>query len=118
VFANEPGSSDLPSFLKRLAGLAKNKIKSASGNISYTDLAVATAQTDAVIRKGIAWLQAKGFLKVVREEDDFINAIAGSEENYHLSNEFNNDLQEMLLEVAAYRKYFLQADVESLVRFD
>ncbi len=59
-------------------------------------------QTNAMFRKGIAWLRAKGFVKIIREKGDTSDTTAVSEEDYHLANELNKDLQEMQLVVAPY----------------
>jgi hypothetical protein len=69
LFAVDPQADDLQSFLNRLGGLVKHVLRADQGAPVFPSSAAATAQRSATVRKGLAWLEAAGYL-VVRGEKD------------------------------------------------
>jgi single-stranded-DNA-specific exonuclease len=117
LFGIDPGLDHPETFLKRLAGLTRYALNSHQGRVNVSTLAAATAQREATVRQGIAWLVARGHLMVLSEEGDEIRLAEGS----HAVDPKGfqkplGSLKVLLEETAAYRAHFARADKESLWR--
>jgi hypothetical protein len=118
LFGIDPGLDHLETFLKRLAGLTRYALSSNQGRSSVSTLAAATAQREATVRQGIAWLAARGHLVVLSEDGDEIQVAEGS----HVADPKGfqkplGSLKALLEETEAYRAHFARADKESLIRW-
>ena len=60
LFGVDPGVDRPDAFLRRLAGLVKHALKANGGRAPLAALAAATAQREATVRLGLAWLAAAG----------------------------------------------------------
>jgi hypothetical protein len=123
LFANNPGMDEERAFLTRLAGLTKHVINKRDGKIALAELAVATAHRAGIVRMGLLWLGAKGYIRVLWGEDqleessgaEFLHLKPGTGlENSDLI-EITAELKMMLEETTAYRKHFTRADKDSLI---
>jgi single-stranded-DNA-specific exonuclease len=117
LFGIDPRLDHPETFLKRLAGLTRYALNSHQGRVNVSTLAAATAQREATVRQGIAWLVARGHLVVLSEEGDEIRLAEGS----HAVDPKGfqkplGSLKALLEETAAYRAHFGWADKESLWR--
>ena len=110
----DPGLDNPKSFLKRLAGLVKHALSAEAGQVTLSTLAAATAQREATVRAGLAWLEARGHLKVLAGEGDEIHLVRGAQGPQDLPQTAAR-LRALLEETAAYRAYFLRAPAETLV---
>jgi len=130
LFGIDPGLDHPEKFLKRLVGLVKRALNSANinaGRVKVSTLAVATAQQEATVRAGLAWLVAHGHLVVLGEDEDEdgVGARLARAHEVHLavgSQTVNADLpriaarlEALLEETAAYRAHFARADKETLI---
>jgi hypothetical protein len=71
VFALPTQSDDATTFLKLLGGMVKHAIRT-SAQPSAARLAARLGQTEAAVRKGIAWLEAKGITRANEGTDGMI----------------------------------------------
>jgi len=111
LFAVDPKMDDYKVFLTRLAGLIKFLLRTQDGEGSVEFLAAATSQTEKTIRMGLLWMEAKGLINLLHQEDNFFQLASGSGlENSNLA-ELTTDLKSMLAETAAYRLYFKTANI-------
>ena len=117
VFGIDPGATGMEGFLRRLAGLVKFALKDKGGRVSIPDLASATAQPEAAVRKGLAWMAAKGYVHGDEENDDLVLK-EGGKLNTDILVEITRQLETILNESAAYRTHFARAQAEDLVRQD
>ncbi len=117
LFGIDPGLDHPEAFLKRLAGLTRYALNSHQGRARVETLAAATAQREATVRQGIAWLAARGHLVVLSEDGDEIQLAEGN----HVADPKGfqkplGSLKALLEETAAYRAHFARADKEALIR--
>ena len=115
LFGIDPGLDHPEEFLKRLAGLAKRALNCSDGQASISTLAAATAQREATVRVGIAWLAARGHLTVLDEEGDEVRMAVGSQTVSPDLPGLASELRALLAETAAYRAHFARADEETLI---
>jgi len=116
LFGIDPGLDHPETFLKRLAGLTRYALSSNQGRANLSTLAAATAQREATVRQGIAWLAARGHVVVLGEEDDEIQLAEGSQAADPKGFQKPlGSLKTLLKETAAYRAHFARADKESLM---
>jgi len=115
LFGTDPGLDHPEELLKRLASLVGHALNSAQGLVNVSALAAATAQREATVRVGIAWLQARGHLAVLDEEGDEVHLAEGSQTAGADLSETAAQLRALLEETAAYRAHFARADKETLI---
>jgi len=116
LFGIDPGLDHPETFLKRLAGLTRYALNSRQGRASVPTLAAATAQREAAVRQGMAWLAARGHLVMLSEDGDEIQLAEGN----HTADPKGfqkplGSLKALLEETAAYRAHFARADKEGLI---
>jgi len=114
LFGVDPGLDHPQKFLKRLAGLTKHALNFNQGQANVSSLAAATAQREATVRAGLAWLGARGHLVVLGEDGDEIRLAAGSQEAGADLPQIVARLRALLEETAAYRAHFARAEKETL----
>jgi single-stranded-DNA-specific exonuclease len=115
LFGIDPGMDGLDALLKRLAGLVKFAIKERQACVDLQDLAAATAQRLSVVGAGISWLQAYGFLRVIKQDGDELQLERGDGLQTVELSQAQVVLQALLQESAAYRSYFSRADARLLL---
>jgi single-stranded-DNA-specific exonuclease len=106
LFAIDPGIDDPKTFLGRLSGLAKFSLRAHHGKVRLSKLAAATAQTEEIVRIGILWLEAKGFIAVARQGNGDLRLTAGDGHERETLPEITDTLKSTLAETAAFRAYF------------
>lgn len=115
LFAVPPQTQDLESFLTRLSGLVKYALNSKGGRVALSSLAASTAQREASVRLGIAWLQARGYIKLLAEDEDEILLSSGDQASPTDLPRITSQLKLLLNETAAYRTYFSRAEADALI---
>jgi single-stranded-DNA-specific exonuclease len=116
LFGIDPGLDHPEAFLRRLAGLTRYALNSHQGRANVSTLAAATAQREATVRQGVAWLVARGHLVVLSEEGDEIQLAEGDQVvDPKGVQKLLESLKALLKETAAYRAHFARADKESLI---
>jgi len=115
LFGVDPGLDHPDRFLERLAGLVRHVLSSNRGQVNVPTLAAATAQREATVRAGIAWLVARGHLVVLGEDDEEIHLAAGSQKASADLPKVAAQLRGLLEETAAFRAHFARADRENLI---
>jgi single-stranded-DNA-specific exonuclease len=115
LFGIDPEGAGLEPFLKRLAGLTKYAIKATEGKTSLAALAAATAQREATVQKGLAWLAGRGHLEFTLQAAGQVVLQIGKEGNARDLKTAATQLEALLRETAAYRAYFRQAGIEQII---
>jgi len=105
-------------FLERLAGLVRHALNAHQGRVKVSTLAAATAQREATVRAGLAWLVARGHIVVLDEDEDKdsdeIHLAAGNQAVSADLPRIAAQLEALLEETAAYRAHFARAGKEAL----
>ena len=114
-FGNDPGLDTPQSFLTRLAGLVRYCIHQRQGQTATAELAAATAQREATVEIGLQWLAAKGFITLIRQGQGRMQAAEGGKSWAADLPKIENQLKIILQETAAFRSYYLRADLNALV---
>ncbi|RPI31131.1 MAG: single-stranded-DNA-specific exonuclease RecJ [Chloroflexota bacterium] len=123
LFAVDPQTDDMQSFLKRLSGLVKYTLAARGGCVRLSELAAGMAHREATIRKGLEWLQASSPICTIRMDGDEIELGQGdsrgsgqtAQEEIQASKALTQQLKAMLEETAAYRRQYCRADPEMLI---
>jgi len=118
LFGVNPGMDEPETFLRHLLGLLKYCIKSALGITTLSSIAAATAQNTSTIKIGLEWLEAHGHIQVKSIVDDEIRVETGTKINKKDTQTSSTRLNSALIESAAFRRYFLKADKDSLMFYD
>ena len=118
LFGRDPGADTSETFIRQLSGLVKHALKTHNGHAPVAQLAAATAHREATVRLGLAWLAARGHIRVVKETNGEIqlgagNGLAAPEAELKT---LDACLAAALAETSAYRKHFREADAGALVR--
>lgn len=116
LFAINPDMDAPDSFLKRLVGVLKSRIKSFHGRANLSILAAATAQRIQTIRVGLEWLHTNGYLKIISIDGNEVLVSAGSGERQGDTKPVSGRLNALLAESAAYRRYYLSAHKDHIVQ--
>ncbi len=109
LFAIDPRLEDAQTFLGRLAGLVKFAIRAKGGKVNLNIFAAATAQPMATVRMGLLWMEAKGYIQMIRRDEDIFFLSSGSGTKGSDVAEITAELESMLAETSAYRIYFRTA---------
>jgi len=115
LIASDPGFDKPAAFLKRLAGLVKHSIEADEGRVSISRLAAATAQREATVWAGIAWLLARGHVAMSGGKGDEMRLTPGSGKTGADLARIAAELRVLLEETAAYRAHFARADAGALI---
>ncbi len=118
VFAVPPAEERPEDYLNRLAGLCKYAINQRGGKAAVHELAAAMASRESAIQIGLEWLAAGGQLTVEFEEDQILLSREKQEKNPYLQAELFIALKGILNETSAYRKYFANADLKTLLHHE
>ena len=115
LFGNDPGLDKPQDFLNHLAGLAKYALGAKDGKTSITELVGASAHTEDTVRKGLAWLTARGIIGISEDQRNDIHISEGGRPNRELADKLMGDIKELLRETAAYRAHYLESNIERLI---
>lgn len=115
VFAVDPGLAEPEALLQRLAGLVKYALRTPGQPTSLIWLAAATAQTVAAVRLGLHWLAGRGHVQIVAEQGDFVTLQPGTGQASPLDHALDSALRATLMETAAFRRFFAEADPSVLL---
>jgi hypothetical protein len=118
LFAHDPGTDTPDAFLRRLTGLVKHTLSARAGCAAVAQLAAAAAQREATVRLGLAWLAARGHVRIVTETDGEVQLAPsnGSSTPDADLKALDARLRAALAETTAYRAYFRKVDAATLVR--
>ncbi len=114
LFGVTPGLEQLEPFLKYVAGVAKYALKNTGGRVDIPRVAALTANRESAVRLALAWLEARGHITVVAEAADSVLLHAGGDCIDQHADRIAAQLGALLDEIAAYRRYFMRAEVEVL----
>ncbi len=114
-FGLDPGLDEASRFLQRLAGLVKRALNAEQGRARISTLAAATAQREATVHAGLAWLVGRGHVTVLDKDGDEIHLTEGGETASADLAPIIAQLRVLLEETEAYRGHFARADPETLV---
>lgn len=114
LFSATAGLEQLEPFLKYVAGVAKYALKSTGGRVDIPRVAALTANRESAVRLALAWLEAQGHITIVAEAADSVLLHAGGDRIDQYADRIAARLGALLDEVSAYRRYFMQAEVEVL----
>ena len=115
LFGINPDMDEPETFLKRLVGLLKTRIKSSQGIASLSSLAAATSQCIATIKSGLDWLDDHGYIKLMSANADEVKLEAGITTKKEDTKTSSARLNKLLAESAAFRRYYMSADKDRLV---
>jgi hypothetical protein len=121
LFGIDPELDEPRAFLARLAGLVKWAMRSEHPQVRISSLAGATAQREATVRAGLAWLAARGHVTILDGTDDTDEMIGLAEGDQTVAADLSDKsarLQVLLEETAAYRAFFARADGQTLITGD
>lgn len=114
LFSAGAGLDQLEPFLKYIAGMAKYVLKNNSGRVDIPRVAAMTANRESAVRLALGWLEAQGHITITAEIDDGVLVHAGGNRTDLYADRIAARLGALLDEVSAYRRYFMQAEVEVL----
>jgi single-stranded-DNA-specific exonuclease len=115
LFAQGVSLDDVRSFMARLAGLLKYDLTARDGHTLVTGVAAALGHREATVRKGIAWLVARGQIKVLAEEQDAVTLGTSDGRASGDADRVYRELLALLEETAAYRSYYRRAEASTLI---
>ncbi len=117
LFARDPVESDINSFLRRLAGLAKYVQNQQAGQTDLSWLAAATGQRKTAVRLGLEWLAERGEIAFSLAEEEKVCLSRGQQTpgNAASAERLHQGLKKLLDETAAFRDYFRKAAIEGLL---
>ena len=118
LFGIDPGADTPEAFIRRLTGLVKRALNARDGRAPISALAAATAQRETTVRLGLAWLAARGHIRVASETGGEVQLMPsdGSSTPDADFKALEARLRAALAETTAYRAYFREADAAALVR--
>jgi single-stranded-DNA-specific exonuclease len=115
LFGQPSNGDDLKGFLTRLAGLVKYVLNEEGGQVALVALAAATAQREATVQAGLDWLAARGQLRLAEATGDALTLGPGGGRPHPEARKIQARLKALLEETAAYRGFFLRADLDRLL---
>jgi hypothetical protein len=115
LIGENPEVDSTRGFLSLLAGLVKSVLNKQQGKVRVLELAAATAQREVTVRVGIEWLVVGGYVTVVDEHQGVLHLDSGSHSSSGQLEAVEMRLRVLLQETAAYRRYFLHADGDTLI---
>jgi len=115
LFAMRAGLDRPKPFLSRLAGMVKYALRERDGIVQLERAAAALGHRVETVRKGIAYLAARGQVRIVAEGEEEIELVP----DRHAPREdilvLQAELDALLVETEAYRRYYQEAEVDYLL---
>ncbi len=115
LFANDPGLDVPELFMRRLAGLVKHALEAYGGELRWDSLAAAMAHRVEAVQAGVDWLVGRGQITRTATAPDAVVVSSGGEGDAKAAERSRARLEDLLRETAAYRRYFREAEADSLV---
>ncbi len=116
LFGRDPGLDRPEAFLQRLAGLVKHILRRRQGRARLSELAAALAAREIAVRQGLAWLAAAGHIHATTGAGDEMFLAPGDGVRQPELGQITAQLEALLTETAAYRRYFATTDPAGLAR--
>ncbi len=116
LFGYIPPTSMVRNLLKRLGGLIRYIENNRGGKIMLDELASACASSAPAIRLALEWWQAKGSIQLVWLEDGQLQIKPSTQANPSALHRLENQLEQVLEEIAAFRSHYRRAPLNSLLR--
>jgi single-stranded-DNA-specific exonuclease len=114
IFAGPDTNRDPTSFLRLLGGMVKYALRT-SAVTSVPKLAARSGQTEAAVHKGLAWLDAKGMVRVEVRTDGMLTLTEGAPPDTARAVRLEEELGALLAETAAYRRYLGRASAGEIL---
>lgn len=114
-FGMNPKLDISKAFISRLAGLVKFTLNHKEGKSTLSRFACLTSQTTSTVQLGLAWLEAQGNISTIYHEDGEFQLQKGFSRDIDALKEIERLLTLSLAETAAFRTYYLRADLTHLV---
>ena len=114
LFSVLPEGEGETALMKRVAGLVKFVINQKSGRTSIRELAGACAATSQALHTALQIWEAMGELQIAYDEDRVLIARSNQEPVTDSIRMFKEVLQAQLMESRSYRRYFKQAELNSI----
>jgi single-stranded-DNA-specific exonuclease len=105
---------NIDAFVRYLIGLVKF-VMNKKGKVHLGEFAAAMGQTILTVRKGLAWLVARGDITLTLSEDDQITIMTGGGKDQEKANYIFDELKTLLSETAAYRRHFTRMDTAHFI---
>jgi single-stranded-DNA-specific exonuclease len=115
VVALEPDDNSFEKYVRHLAGLVKYALRTEAGRFDLLHAAESLGSLSLTVRIGIEYLAARGLITIGNAEGDTLllaAATGGSGEVERRAEE----LQQLLLEAAAFRGFLKKCDLSKLVQ--
>lgn len=109
-FDQAPQVDTLPDFIARLSGVVKFVLNQRHGITGLDELAALMSHTEATVKQGLLWLQAKGQIVIQQVADEAVSLRAGDKQSHPDLPAIQRRLQALLDETAAYRRVWSRAD--------
>ncbi|HQA28056.1 MAG TPA: single-stranded-DNA-specific exonuclease RecJ [Brevefilum fermentans] len=115
VFAVEPGICELHAFMSRLGSAAKYALNNLGGRASIERLGATCAADESAVRTGLLLWEARGMLSVNFKGEEVHIRADRPEADFDASALLETMLKELLEESRAYRRYFHQVELRSII---
>jgi single-stranded-DNA-specific exonuclease len=106
IAARHEPNNGLEAFLRRLGGLVNYALREYGGEVEILRLAGATAQREFTMRQGLAWMAAKGEIRLEWLDGGRVRLVRGGSPDHETLGPIWDDLQALIAEAAAFRAYF------------
>ncbi len=113
LFAFDPRSDTIETFIPALVGLIKYSINKKNGYFDLMKISAALSHEPSTVEKGLIWLEARGEIRINKE--NMIISESHEKPNPVKIDQFESELRIMLDETAAFRAYYQRADAEALI---
>jgi single-stranded-DNA-specific exonuclease len=115
LFGANPDIEKPQEFITSLSGLVKYVIKHKQGKVNLDLLAASTAQRVISVQRGLQWLGSQGSISIIQVDNQEVLISAGGESTaVDEQNKILAQLVATLNETAAFRNYFLKADIQHI----
>jgi single-stranded-DNA-specific exonuclease len=113
LFAFEPKTAGLRTFIERLAGMVKHDLRMRGGRVDTRRLSASLGHREETVRAGLDWLVARGQMRIMEAGEGTLTLHAGGEPSSDFE-KAQSHLRRLLEETAAYRRHFRTAPTETL----
>jgi single-stranded-DNA-specific exonuclease len=113
LFKNESNLDNVDAFLKHLTGLVKYALRASDGCINISEFAAMTAHREIVVRVGLTWLEARGYIHIISDVGGELCLEEGKQVHLESVAQLEAQLKDLLAETSAYRKHFALMNEQS-----
>ena len=114
-FANAPDENNPDIFINKAAKTIKDILDKEQPAINLSVLAANLASTIETVALTIRWLTARGDISVLRQTNNSILINPGGSLNEIEEKDLQSQVKRSLSEIQAFRRYYLQTDLENLI---